>query len=358
MRKSRHVGVAVLFGLLVAGPSPTSGGAPKSLGGLVAASDGIVVGTIAQGTATGTSIALSIQVERAIKGKWATGAVIAAAGTISEPSPTRAITEQRGIFFLANAGTGPMRLVPAMSGHLLDEMFVFLPLPDASVPAAQPGANSTTRERLLLEILGAMEAGPTKRFGGFVDVLGEYHAAPTPAIQMVFQQWLASGPPGLAAIALQGLLGEGDVNALSRVVTDPVLRASATQAHAFNGLKWYFNNTDPAAVSSLGKLASDNSNGEDLRVAAASALARIHIKQALPILAQLLGSPDPSLRACAVGGLSMFANNVPIGSHEPAVGDWRWRTDETIAHSAMVGSDAQVQFWKNWWITNRAALSQ
>ena len=119
-----------------------------------------------------------------------------------------------------------------------------------------------------------------------------------------------------------------------------------------------FNNADPAAISLLGKLASDNSNGEDLRVAAAAALARVHTKQALPILAQLLGGPDPTLRAYAVGGLSMFANNVPVGSHEPAAGDWPWRTAETIAHSAMVGSDDQVQFWKNWWGTNQAALLQ
>ena len=92
-----------------------------------------------------------------------------------------------------------------MSGFLLDEMFVFLPLPDASVPAAQPAANSDTRERLFLEILGGMEAGPPKRIGGFVDLLSEYHAAPAPAIRAVLQSWLASGSPGLAATALRGL---------------------------------------------------------------------------------------------------------------------------------------------------------
>ena len=74
------------------------------------------------------------------------------------------------------------------------------------------------------------------------------------------------------------------MNALSLVATDPILRAAATEAGAFNGLKWYFNNADPAAISLLGKLASDNSNGEDLRVAAAAGLARVHTKKALPIL--------------------------------------------------------------------------
>ena len=114
MRESRRIGVAVLFSLLGAGPLPGPGGAPRSLDGLIAASDGIVVGAIVQGSATGTSIALSIQVERALKGRWAAGVVVAAAGTMSASSPTRAITQERGIFFLANAGTGPMHLVP---GH-------------------------------------------------------------------------------------------------------------------------------------------------------------------------------------------------------------------------------------------------
>ena len=84
----------------------------------------------------------------------------------------------------------------------------------------------------------------------------------------------------------------------------------------------------------------------------------------MPYLARLLDSPDATLRTCAIGGLAMFANNVPIGSHEPAAGDWAWRTDDTIAHSAMdqgvISNNAAyyIGFWKSWWAANQVALSR
>src|ERR1035438_6952140 len=220
MKGCGHLAMSALLCLVAAGPLPGHGGAPESVDGLVTASDAIVVGTVAQGTVSGTTVAVSIHVERVLKGSWATGAVLAATGTLSEPSQTRAVGHAHGIFFLAKDGSGPMRLVPPMGGFLLDEMFVFLPLPDASVPAAQPAVNSSPRERVLLEVLGGMEAGRPKGPGGFVDVLAEYHAAPTPAIRAVLQSWLASGPPALTASAVQALLAEGDANTLSRVATE------------------------------------------------------------------------------------------------------------------------------------------
>jgi hypothetical protein len=345
-----------LFCLIAAGLLWGPGGAPKTVNELVAASQHIVVGTVVQGTVSGTAVALSIQIERVLKGSLAPEAVVAATGTISEPWQTRAIARHRGIFFLADAGTGPMRLVPIESGYLLDERQMFMHLPDSSTPAAASGAGSDPKERVWLEILGEIEAAPPNEPGGLSELIWEYHASPTPGLRSVFRRWLASGSPELAAIGAQVLLAEGDATALSRIAADPALRSTAVKAHAFDGLKFYFKNSNPAAVKALGRLASDNSNGMELRIAAASGLARVHTRQALPFLALLLDSPDPTLRTLAVGGLSMFANNVPTGSHEPAAGEWPWRTDDTIAHSAMDGGN--VAFWKSWWGTNQTALMQ
>jgi len=50
----------------------------------------------------------------------------------------------------------------------------------------------------------------------------------------------------------------------------------------------------------------------------------------------------------------MFANNVPIGSHEPAAGPWPYRTDDTIAHSGF--AEANVPFWQNWWQQHQSEL--
>ena len=81
----------------------------------------------------------------------------------------------------------------------------------------------------------------------------------------------------------------------------------------------------------------------------------MHTKAALPFLAQLLGDPSYALEAAGVGGLSAFANNVPVGSHEPAAGPWIYRTNDTIAHSVWdenIVSQREsyyVGFWKFWW---------
>ena len=326
---------------------------------LVSASGIIIVGSVPQGTVSGTTVTVSVHVERVLKGKSAPGAVVSAVGSLSQPWQTRAIGHDRAIFFLANASAGPMRLVPVTSGFVPDERWVYLPLPDATAPAASPATNSDAGERVLLEVLGGIEAGPLKQIGGFIDPEPTYRASPTPAARAVFRRWLTSGSPSLTAIALRALLGEADPTSLSLLAANPALRSAALDAHAFDGLRWYFHNADPARVRLLAQLAGDGANSMDLRVAAASALARVHTTEALPFLAQFLESTDPTVRGCGVGGLAMFANHVPIGSHEPAAGDWRWRTEETIAHSGTDGHDQDsVRFWKNWWVANHTALSE
>ncbi len=117
----------------------------------------------------------------------------------------------------------------------------------------------------------------------------------------------------------------------------------------------------PGVTAALGTLIAPNLSDAPLRAASAGALARIHDRESLPHLARLLDDRDPEIRAYAVGGLAMYANNVPIGQHHPAPGEWRFRTDATMAHSAMspavIAKDPAkyIGFWKNWWRDNQAA---
>ncbi len=117
----------------------------------------------------------------------------------------------------------------------------------------------------------------------------------------------------------------------------------------------------PGVTAALGSLAAANLSDAPLRAAAAGALARIHDREALPHLARLLDDHDPEIRAYAVGGLAMFANNVPIGQHHPAPGDWPFRTSATMDRSTMSpGAIARdpakyIGFWKDWWRDNQAA---
>lgn len=166
MNYLRHIVRSVLFCITAAGLLWGPGAAPVPIDSLVAASDGIVVGTITQGTVSGTTVALSVQVERALKGSWEPGSIVAATALISESWPTREIKPARGIFFLANAGTGPMRLLPVDTGYLLHEGQTFMHLPNTSTPAAVTVAASSPNERVVLEYLGVIEATPPDQLGG------------------------------------------------------------------------------------------------------------------------------------------------------------------------------------------------
>ena len=83
----------------------------------------------------------------------------------------------------------------------------------------------------------------------------------------------------------------------------------------------------------------------------------------LSYLAQLLSDQNSALKAMGVGGLSSFANNIPIGEHEPAPGPWTYRTEDTIAHSVFDESAVSqresyfIGFWKDWWNANQVKLS-
>jgi hypothetical protein len=142
------------------------------------------------------------------------------------------------------------------------------------------------------------------------------------------------------------------------------LSSSRGRIPLLDEIKIYYLNTAPQAIQVLGQIATDDSVGMDLRVAVGGALARMHTQQSLPYLAQLLSDPNSTLEAMAVGGLSSFANNVPIGEHEPTPGRWSYRTEETIAHSVFDEAIIKqrqadyVGFWKTWWARNQRDLSK
>jgi hypothetical protein len=343
--------------MTVVAVAQASGGAPASLDQLIANSDYIVVGTIAGGSASGVTLNLSIAIEAVLKGQLTAGAIVGATGTITEPAQTHALALSRGIFFLSGA-QGALLLVPAASGYL-DERDIFVALPNVASPPQPP--TGTLKEQVMLEVLGAMASGEPWPPGGRIDVLGEYQADPTASERSVFQQWMQGGSPQLITTSLRALLAEGNAAALTRVATDTSLQGNPAASSIFDAVK-LLRSTDAGTVALLGQMAVNGSSAAGLRAAAATALAWIHTQQAVPYLAQLLNDPSVTLQAAAVGGLAGFANNVPVGAHEPAAGAWAYRTDDTIAHS--VFSEAAItarptyylSFWQVWWQTNRAAL--
>ena len=161
----------------------------------------------------------------------------------------------------------------------------------------------------------------------------------------------------MRSIGMQGILATGDPSAVVYVRQNYSALSSANGwRRIVDEIKFHYVNTAPEAIQALGQMAVDAKTGDDLRLAAAAALARMHTQPTLPYLAQLLDDPNPAIREVACGGLGSFANTPPIGSHQPAAGDWPYRTLETIAHAGYSAGNAS--FWKAWWGEQKNTLSR
>jgi hypothetical protein len=124
---------------------------------------------------------------------------------------------------------------------------------------------------------------------------------------------------------------------------------------------------DPKAVEHLGKIAGNAYFKPD----AAEALSRIHTRDAVPHLVELLDSKDIAVRRSAIHGLSLFVAGVPIltaertinmvylGEHEKSE-----FYDNGIAPYVSVTPvgipagpvDQYVTAWRLWWLRTKPRM--
>lgn len=358
-------GLCVLFAPPQATAHPVS---RQTLATLIAASDGIVVGSVKAKFVNGTVVAL-IQIERVLKGSLVNGSSIQIVANLP-PTPfgygTGVTSSDHGLLFLRKDANGTWEIVPVtVGGAEWEDMYVSTPpvIPDAimNVASSSLPKGPSVFDRVLLEMVTATEAGAHMPFD-LVDNLRETHSQ---VLVAAFKRFLANSNTDLSMIGLRGLVATGDpLSILTMQQKYMALASKGGWPALVREVKFYYLNTAPNAVESLGQIANDTTAGIDFRIAAATALARMHTQQTLPHLAKLLDDQNGALKSIAVGGMSGFANNVPIGSHEPARGAWPYRTSESISHSAfdetVIGRQESyyVGFWKAWWQQNQVSLVQ
>ena len=275
---------------------------------------------------------------------------------------SRSVEKCRGLYFLRQDPAGHWSVVPAMVGRVeFERTFFFLP-PGDKPAEFQASAGDSLEDRVFLELAWASSAVQPFEIGARFDLVSLFRNLHSPITKRTYQRFAASSSQRLAILGLKGLVLDGDTGILTRIEQgDPLLQAPGGR-EILDYIRFYYSNPDPAGVRILGRLAA-NSTHRELKVAAACALARLHTQAALPYLAEMLESRDITLKTYGVGGLAMFANNIPNGSHHPAPGEWRYRTEETMAHSAMdEGIIAQneahyVGFWRDWWKEHQAELA-
>jgi hypothetical protein len=372
-RMSQLIGglLAVLAPLAQAGPA-----ARQSVGALATASDAIVAGSI-EGSSAAGDINVTVRTELVLKGPVREGDILSLVWTppYTSPPPAAWSATGHGLIFLDRTPSGGWTLNPVGQGDIAwQDTYFPTPAAGGAAPGGQGGANfgdirhnaeaslpanPSVLDRVLLELAVAVEA----RAPVPVDLVSEFRQSHSSVLTAAFGRYRSSQDPFLRGMGIRGALAAGDASGLQTVHQNyAALAAGKGWVPIVQEIKIYYSNAAPAAVQELGTIATDSNVGADLRVAAASALARMHTRQTLPFLGQLLGMDPISLRAAAVGGLSSFANNVPVGLHEPASGPWQYRTDDTISHSvfdnaAFASREAYyLEFWKSWWQQNQGAL--
>jgi hypothetical protein len=183
-----------------------------------------------------------------------------------------------------------------------------------------------------------------------------------PLLSSIFIKYMESSDPSLAKTGLDGITILG--LPLAVVKTDEIISSQTGSIvdRQLSALEKFYNSENDEALSIIVEwINSDNSL---IRATAVGILANIRTPATLPVLAGALFDPDFEVRWRAIGGLSAFANNIPRNGFVPAPGNWIFRTDGTIAHSAfdrrIIGENESryLNFWRDWWEKNRLAIDK
>lgn len=347
----------VLF-LALANTADATFMAVRSISKLTVEADAIVIGS-AQAIVTAGGATANIQVGRVIKGSLSNSAIPAvwraqATGGFRQ----RGAQSGHGIFFLTRSASGPWSILPVFDGAMMfDDVYIktSVDVPQsarATVQASLP-SNPTAMDQVLAELVLKLETTSKTSH----DLVRTFRDNRSPVLLSAFNRLRVHQDPVMRSIGMQGILATGDPSAIAFVRQNySSLSSSNGWRRIVDEIKFYYLNTSPEAIQVLGQMAVDSKTGDDLRIAATSALARMHTQPTLSYLAQLLGDPNPAIREVACGGMGSFANNTPIGSHQPAAGDWPYRSQETIAHAGYSAGNAA--FWKAWWSQHKNTLSR
>lgn len=355
----------ILAFLVLQAPAEPSIEVPRRLGTVLEDTDAIVIAS-AEWQPRGPSAAGAIRltVEEAVQGPLQPGARLSCP---TAPLLNALPGSVRGLFFLRR---GPeWQLVPFVQGQapsFSSDVFYFIP-PGPLPSEFRLSTSLPIEDRIFLLLVWADSRRQTRQFsyhGMLLRKRIDLDFPPgkrSPLVSQRLAQMATDADPREQVLGVRAQLQAGDLVALAKLGNEHQrLRANPAEWRSITRALQSDLPPVPGAGAVLGSLVNVQSDAS-LRTAAAIALARIHNRETLPHLARLLDDPDPEIRAYAVGGLAMFANNVPIGQHHPAPGDWPFRTSATMAHSAMSPAIIEREpakylgFWKAWWRDNQAA---
>jgi hypothetical protein len=367
-----------LIALLVSEYAYGALGGPHSLVDLVGTADLIVVGSASGGAQAGSVLGFAVHVARVVKGDPAmSGANVPVAWAVSNSSAAAMASSPftasgNGLWFLQRGASG-WRLLPVVDG---EEPFnsTFFPQPSGPISIADAyGPTAPLADVVASEVSYAIESaddGGARLLAVYSSLLDQLNS---PVVQKLYTRLSASNNTSQKILGMSGLIRGGSTPALTAAAQ---LGASLGNYPLENGvlsnaIRDDFRGIDANSVQVLGQIATGSTGaGTLLREAAAFALRSIHTKEALPYLAAFMDDADQGIRAEGIGGLSAFANGLPVQTPANVVSmaylkypaSAPFQTDQTKANFAMglesiaPNETVYLSFWKTWWAQNRAAL--
>jgi len=272
-----------------------------------------------------------------------------------------------GLWFLQKTGGQWVFAPPSQVRSVSALAATYFSIPSSSSPAVLNIASrpSTIGDQIAMEIVAALVSDPIHcDVTGLAD--GSLGITNGSILTDLYQLLHAnSNPDDLRFLGLTGLLrGPFSTQALMEIASNlPILPTLKIDVATFVAA---VRNTDPAAIQTLGQIASSSDAG--VQRSAARALQAIHTVSTLPFLAQLLSSSDPQTREEAVWGFSKFVDNRPVEVPTPTPGSLLgpqgptpYQTPDTDRNSPARlpygGTDAAVPFWKSWWAKMQGQLT-
>ncbi len=319
----------------------------------------VVIGTESREIQSGTQIYFDIAVERTLLGEFQPGQVLSA-----QTSPTLlrrvALMDERGyrgIWFLKQDVDGKWICIPAAhsgNGFIPFSEF-FYPVGSGSAPPelAYDSASTAPADKIVLE----MVSGEFKRPELIINAVSGLNA---PAVERALRYLAEKGTGDTKLTVLAALLNLGDLAAIRQVqALSPTLNTQQGAAGGLISAVSLFRNPDPAAIVTLGSIASAAATPLPLRSAAAQAVSAIHTNDAVPWLGKLLADESVAIRLSAARGLSFFANGIGIPTPEsmPTLSHLNQRVPTSYATADTQsklgytpgGEEAYIAYWTTWW---------
>jgi hypothetical protein len=356
------------------------GQAQAATSSLIQTAQHIVIATVGSSQQEGPDITITLQVQRDVTGTGLTGQIsVRALNALPGFLNSDLAAGTNGLWFLVDTG-GSLTVVPLMK--ILPAYVLVLPPGFDGSTAPRSASSLADKCALIAAASVAYTAGQRTSTGvayssrrtlavaaGFLDVAAAADAAERAAVEATTS---ASSDTCTHLLGVVLGLQNGESAAavdLSKNVSQYFLCPAHVDANLAVGR---FNGTDPVAIRALGSLAlGEQGLGSRTDLAAAEALARLHTKDSVPFLLQLLEHQEVLMMETGLKGLAARACGMAAdptdpqasGTNSPSCAPVIPMPSSQIAAMASnlgFGSAAQdasaAAFWKVWYSQYGALL--